>query len=251
MLHILFNKIINNPSIIGRVILYGDRMGIQEQENLLFSKWKKIMNLDKDKFFVEDGIVDEESWNNAPLKILYLLKEANGAEEEWDERVYLKNYTADNITKSQTIDAIIKWQFGLVDTIVSDWIEVQYKTSIKETQQKLLSQICLVNIKKIAGKASVDIDEFNKYFSNQNNIEFLRQQLSFYKPDIVISCGVSGWLCKIYNWKNNWNCTNRGIKYCIHDDIIYLDFWHPNNRGVSRNVLYYTLVDAIKDILYK
>lgn len=226
-------------------------MRINEQENLLFVKWKNKLKLANNEFFIEDGLVDEENWNNASLKVLYLLKEVNGAEEDWDERDYLKNYTADYVTKSQTINTIIKWQFGLINTDVENWMEIEARTSVKEIQQKLLSQICLVNIKKIAGKTSVDMDKFNKYLDNQDNIKFLHQQLSLYKPDIVISCGVSGWLRKIYSWTKNWQYTSRGIKYCIHNDTIYLDFWHPNNRGVSRNVLYYTLMDAIKEILHK
>ncbi|MCP1226491.1 hypothetical protein [Sebaldella sp. S0638] len=43
-----------------------------KKEKILFEKWRK-----KRIDLIEDGIVDEESYKNSNIKILYLLKEVN------------------------------------------------------------------------------------------------------------------------------------------------------------------------------
>lgn len=219
---------------------------IREQENELFLEWKNLFHND---YFIADGVVDEDAWNSSAIKVIYLLKEVNGADEEWDERCYLCEYASGTVTRSQTIDIIIRWQYGILHGSKVVWDKVKSETAKAEVQKAMLAHICLVNMKKTAGSASVDQKKFDEYFSDFTNIVNIRRQLAIYKPDIVICGGASGYLCKIMGWKNSvWKHTSRGINYCKYNNTIYIDFWHPNNRGVSRSVLYYTLLDAIEEI---
>lgn len=36
--------------------------------------------------------------------------------------------------------------------------------------------------------------------------------------------------------------------YFIADGVVSEYFWHPSNRGVSANVLYYTLLGAVEEL---
>ena len=82
-------------------------MSIRELEEKLFDEWqekeKLEYNIENKKIFVRDGLVDEESYFKAPVKILYLLKEVNGGDKDWDLREFIRGggqaYTWNNITR--------------------------------------------------------------------------------------------------------------------------------------------------------
>lgn len=222
---------------------------IREQENSLFEQWKEYV---ADAVFVKDGVVNEEQWNSAPIKVLYLLKEVNGGDREWDERDYLEKYNIEPNyikTHSPTISVLTQWQYGIFKGNKRRWDDVEKEALLPEIQSKLLSQICLVNLKKTAGGSVVDWNKFDAYFSKEINRENLRKQLKLYSPDIVI-CGGTAWhLSQIKGWNDSvWKQTNKGIKYYIEENVVYIDFCHPNIRG-PKNIFYYALVDALEEIM--
>lgn len=226
-------------------------MFVKDREDRIFSEWKELVKRDSPAFFVTDGIVCEDAWEKAALRVLYLLKEVNGADDEWDERDYLGKYNEkdDYIkTHSPTIDILIKWQFGIMDAGKSNWSEVENQLQNKELQSDLLKQICLVNIKKTAGGGIVDWEQFDAYFANTANHTFLNQQLSLYNPQIVV-CGGTAWhLCKIKGWNyDEWQQTSRGVRYYRDSNVTYIEFCHPNNRG-PKNIIYYALIDTLKEL---
>ena len=221
------------------------------REDELFLEWKALVKKESSAIFVTDGIVNEDRWKQATMKVLYLLKEVNGADDEWDERDYLANYNVKDPyinTHSPTIDVLTKWQFGITDRGISSWHDVEKQTQDKTLQTAMLEQICLVNIKKTAGGGVVDWDRFDAYFAIRENREYLKKQLALYDPQIVI-CGGTAWqLCQIKGWDyNNWKQTSRGIRYFVDANTTYIDFCHPNNRG-PKNMIYYALIDALTEL---
>lgn len=224
---------------------------MNNKENFLFNEWKNFIKHQSDAVFVTDGVVNPEQWDKVPVKVLYLLKEVNGGDSEWDERDYLANYNKKQSyieTHSPTIDILLKWQYGINYGLEKTWNQVNDDIKNKNLQNELLSQICLVNIKKTAGGGIVDWDNFDAYFSLEYNKKMLKEQLSLYKPNVVI-CGGTAWhLCQIQEWDyNSWRQTSRGIRYHIDLNTIYIDFCHPNNRG-PKNMIYFSLLDALKEL---
>jgi len=69
-------------------------MSIRELEEKLFDEWQEKeklgYNSENKKLFVRDGLIHEESYFKAPVKILYLLKEVNGGDKDWDLREFVK-----------------------------------------------------------------------------------------------------------------------------------------------------------------
>ena len=99
-------------------------MCMKELENVLFSEWREIVRKQASAIFVSDGIVDQAEWEMASVKVLYLLKEVNGADSEWDERDYLANYNEEQAyidTHSPTIDVLTKWQYGITQGVDRSW----------------------------------------------------------------------------------------------------------------------------------
>lgn len=224
---------------------------MKNKENKLFSQWKSKVSETSSAIFVTDGIVSEADWSSAPTKVLYLLKEVNGADEEWDERDYLANYNLNPTyihSHSPSIDTLAKWQFGISDRGASSWADIEKQLQDKAMQSALLKQICLVNIKKTAGGSVVDWAQFDAYFAAEENRTFLKCQLDLYNPHIVI-CGGTAWhLCQIKGWNyNSWQQTFRGVRYYKDAGVTYIDFCHPNNRG-PKNMIYYALIDTLKEL---
>lgn len=224
---------------------------LKEEENRLFADWKDAVVRETSELFVTDGVVDEQEWKESPIKVLYLLKEVNGADTEWDERDYLKKYNVESNyikTHSPTVNVISQWQYGIAYKPDATWKDVEQVIVDTDLQTKLLSQICLVNIKKTAGESVVDWNKFEVYFKNPINLEMLNKQLDLYHPDVVV-CGGTAWLlCQVKGWEyNKWLQTTRGIRYYRDRNTVYIDFCHPNNRG-PKNMIFFSLLDALKEI---
>lgn len=232
-------------------------MSLQEKENILFSEWKSGLCPESKRFFISDGVVDEEAWNSVPQKVLFLLKGVNGG-ESWDERKYLYGYNTEDKylqTHSQTISTVIQWAYGAmhIDQAIS-WEQVEQVISCVETQTSLLRKIALVNIKKISGAGIVDYQNFDKYFNDTKNIDYLKKQLAIYKPNIIICGGTGYYYQQLYKDfvlpVKKWQKTQRGIGYCIVEDTIVIDYCHPQAR-IAANIKYYALIDAIAEIKLK
>jgi len=86
-------------------------MSIRNLEEKLFDEWQEKLgyNLENKKIFVRDGLVDEKSYFKAPVKILYLLKEVNGGDRDWDLREYIENGG-----RAATWDNITRWTKGIL-----------------------------------------------------------------------------------------------------------------------------------------
>jgi hypothetical protein len=82
--------------------------------------------------------------------------------------------------------------------------------------------------------------------------EYLKKQFALYNPDIVICCGSS--TTYIFNSlidfgkKPDWKMTSRGILFYEFSPNKYLiSFAHPEAR-VQDCLLYYGLINAVKEI---
>lgn len=225
---------------------------IKRKENGIFLEWRRSLPEEERERFVFDGIVDENEWLDTPFNVLFLLKEANGGEESWDERDYLAEYFCDEeymSTHSQSIDALLVWLYGIFHAFSNtSWADIIPKMNDNHSAW-LLKQIALVNMKKIPGTGTTNYRKFETFFNEPLNKYFLKKQLSIYSPDIVI-CGKTAYylqmLDDVYS-KDKWKETHCGIPYLRINNTIYLDFVHPLAR-VPKNYTFYMLVSALEEI---
>ncbi|WP_053005828.1 hypothetical protein [Kiloniella spongiae] len=79
--------------------------------------------------------------------------------------------------------------------------------------------------------------------------DYFNQQLSFYDPDLTICCGTGWFYHEFVFGVKEWKISQRGIEYFERKrGKFVLSYSHPEAR-VSPNLLYYGLVDAIREIL--
>lgn len=228
---------------------------IRASEQDLFDAWRQKIT-QQGKVFIPDGVVNTDQWVQAKRKILFLLKEVNGGEQEWDERDYLRYYNSEPQylkTHSLTISALIQWIHAVNADEFVGWDEVLSATQEPDVQSALLEQIALVNVKKTPGAGTVDGEKFEEYWQDVENQAYLKQQLELYlcsavPPDYII-CGTTAWYFgKLFQEeKLSWSITTRGIPYCKYNDSFIIDFCHPQAR-ISSNIKYYALYYAIREI---
>ncbi len=111
-------------------------MEIQKAENILFEEWK-----DKRPNLVRDGLVCKDDYLSSSIKVLYILKEANGG-NTWDLRKFLRNGGHWRIWNN-----IVRWQFGFEnDNSIQRFNEVNNVSN--EVRKKYLRKIAVINLKK-------------------------------------------------------------------------------------------------------
>ena len=232
----------------------GKTLSIGAKEDVLFDTWREQLAR-QHKVFIPDGIVNPEKWSKAKVKVLFLLKEVNGGDKEWDERDYLRKYNVEQRyidTHSPTISVLVQWVHAFQASDELTWEDVLTQVQNPEIQSELLEQIALVNVKKVPGGGTVDGEKFDQYWSNSENVQNLREQLELYfsaeSPDFIV-CGATAWY---YNElfkteKLKWEVTSRGIYFCKHKKTMVIDFCHPQAR-ISSNIKYYALFDALQEI---
>jgi hypothetical protein len=216
-------------------------MTVYEKEEKLFDEWK----LNRPGF-IKDGIADEETFSKSKIKILYLLKEVNGG-EDWDLREFVRNGA-----RTQTWDNIARWTYGIYNLEKEvAWSEISSVSP--EWRKEQINSICAVNLKKISGGHTTNNDELYKIAIEDK--AFLKKQLEFYNTDIIICCGSSvGNLYSNHLYKEEnqqWSTTSRGIWYYNRGDSHFvIQYAHPEAR-VDNSLLYYGLIDAVKEIYKK
>lgn len=220
-------------------------MFIREQENELSTRWKSYLHA-HNQHFIADGVVNEAEWEAAPRKIVFLLKETNSKDYEWDEREYLNNYATAGY-HTATVGKLAQWVDGAVlENKPDDWSRVEGRTASLEAKTALLRKICWVNIKKTPGKGTVVKESYEEYFAHQENRDFLREQLELYKPDLIVCCGTFDQLLMLKPTGKE-RITSRGIRVSHFGSVPVLDHYHPG-AFMKNYLLYYSLCDAIREL---
>lgn len=216
-------------------------MKIREIEDKLFKEWSAVC-----PGVVSDGIVDEDEYNKAKVKVLFLLKEVNDPKGgEWDLRDFLKNGG-----RSQTWDNITRWLIGinnLPDHI--PWNDLETITRFQ--RRSYLKQIIAMNLKKSPGHHTTDNIALTS--EAMSDTERLNHQFALYEPDLIICCGsiVEELAHRLLNGlkKPNWKQSSRGVWYHEKESGKFvISYAHPEAR-VANNLLYYGLIDSLREII--
>lgn len=112
-----------------------------------------------------------------------------------------------------------------------------------------------MNLKKISGSSQAKWKEIENF--SEKYEENLQEQIKLYDPELIICCGGGGKFLDgdLFYDDNTGKViesqrTSRGVWYRKKADLINIFYCHPNAR-VNSNILYYALIDAVKEILSK
>lgn len=210
-------------------------------------KQEKIITINhKKNVFISDGVINEAVWNNQrEKKILYVLKEAYGEEEDWNLAEWLLRFQP----SSSTWKRVIEWTYGIQNT--TEERIAKYSMDIYEAHTELFNHIAVVNLKKSDGKSSSDYGEIEAYALADK--EEIKKQLRIIAPDIILCGSTFGALNRVYDdkicmdgmWCDHW---------FYYTDIIsdsrtlVIDYYHPANYYPAL-VNYYAVVNIYQQAL--
>ena len=218
---------------------------IRQEEDKLFAEWKT-----KRLGFRPDGIVDETKYLSSSIKILFILKELNKCDDDFDLREFLKKGG-----RPETWDNITRWTKGirhLKDDLTWD---IELKEITENSRIKYLKSIAAMNIKKIPGGHTADNKSLWQVATEDSRR--IDEQFHLYQPNIAICCGstVSDVMAQFVLKTDEWKFTKHGVRYIWHkiqgnnNSTLIINYLHPKARvGRNENLLFYGLIDAIKEL---
>lgn len=209
-----------------------------KKEKELFEQWKR-----KNDKIVPDGVVCWEEYAKSKCKILFILKEVNSDENDWDLRDFLLDGD-----RSFTWNNIIRWIMGIRNLDLNyNWKDIEIISKIE--RKKYLKTIAAINLKKETGGTAV-ADNDNIYKCAIEDRELLKNQVDIYEPDLIICCGTANeFFDSVYKDIDvEWKMTHNGVRYVKNADRIIVSYNHPAAR-VSNILLYYPLIDALREIM--
>ncbi|MCX6135894.1 MAG: hypothetical protein NTV54_00135 [Ignavibacteriales bacterium] len=217
-------------------------MTIKQKEDKFFASFPI-----PSKIVVRDGIVEEGSYSISNPKLLFLLKEPESpGEGGWS--------LADHIhTEKRTpiFDTIARWVSGIRNLPANlPWWAV--KDISPYTRICVLNFVVLFNLKKTPGYGTADEIALERFV--EKNVDLLKEQFSFYNPDVVVCCGNS--TTRLFDKflspiNKPWSKTRAGIPYREYEPKrIAIAYTHPQAR-VNKEKQYDGIVNAVREILIK
>jgi hypothetical protein len=213
---------------------------IEEKERALFHDWSKVR-----KNFCPDGVIDEQSYLVSKPRLLFLMKEVNGKD---GESLDLKKFIREG-GRPQTWDNIARWVYGIRNLEREiGWAKLE-AINTDEKRAELFKSICVMNLKKSSGRIITDNKQLNEVA--KDDTDFLTQQFNLYDPNLIIACGSAvrnTFFSFIEKNEPDWKQTTRGIEYCrLKPSMVLISYSHPEAR-VQDCLLYYGLIDTVKEI---
>jgi hypothetical protein len=212
---------------------------IKRQEEALFFKWRG-----QQRNWVKDGVVNPEIYAASNLKALYILKEANGRKEKKWENGDLRAFL-NEADRWQTWNTVARWQYAISHLKEEiDWKKIN--SISKSFRIALLQSIAVINLKKEPGNQQSDMQEIKAFALK--DLDYIKEQISIYKPDIVI-CGGTGDIVKELKLLGSffkWEKSDRDVEYCNVKNTTILNYKHPGVRA-SKQKLFWDVAHTLRE----
>ena len=180
-----------------------------------------------------DGVVNVTEYYNSPIKIMWVLKEPycdkqNGG-GDWSMREGLQVRALGKKTDSQsTWHPIIYTTYG----ILHDFIKYERMPDIADKQNisSVLKRIAFINIQKLPAKTRTS--EIALKSAYQKHKEILLQQVSTYRPDIIIGGKT------LHLFKNELGITKENELQYGHfakNKQLFINTFHPAQTKIKRS----------------
>ncbi len=163
---------------------------VSQLDERIKSYYKSLPSYSDTRQLITDGVVSPADYYDAPVKIMWLLKEPyctsniEGKMGGWSmaKGLYEERSLGKKKDSHQTWHPITYISYGIQNGI--DQLEKMPKLSANKGLYLSLRKIAFVNVKKIPGKSWSDDKVIEQACSEQGHI--VLEQIEAYQPDIVI-----------------------------------------------------------------
>jgi hypothetical protein len=192
--------------------------------NSLFSEWK-VKNEAYQKGFAEDGIINEQFWNDEKItkkKVLILLKDTN------DYIGDLRKLIDDN---PNIWSGIGYYNYAIQNTSIS---VVPSFSDARQNYKDYCRGTAIVNLKKITGGSINDKSETMRLAKEDKM--YIDDEIRIIEPKVII-CGGTFDICK-----ELWNdLKEKSERVYEQGNIIFIDYVHPSVPKIRHDMLFYAL----------
>jgi hypothetical protein len=184
-----------------------------------YDDWKRERQYDP---FIIDGILNDNEWNNAPIKIMFLAKESYG--DYYPQKGEL--IPIDGGKNKEFWWNVARWKHLIFKHFSKEkYSDFPSKEELREVINgtRCLDDIAWVNIKKKLGKSESNTTEINEYAEKDK--VYLEKQFSEINPEVVLCCGT------FYAYKIIYCHTNDIVqindRVYKHGNRLIIDYYHP------------------------
>lgn len=257
--------------------VYENMGNYNKQLNKLFDEWS---NLPNEKEFCKDGLMlkyfeeykpdfVDEQWEKAPVRVAFLVKEANDG-YGYDARLLLnghkeaeqiRNLKGGRISRVGFYPNIANIFFGILSAAKGDRKGYDY---IKERPDQVKAvfnkePFALIECKKTAGSTVSNDNNLRKYIDS--NEEFLIKELKILAPNVIVCCDPHDIIfdfvtkklfegknseaqfgSKEYMVKNRIHCAqyynSDNTPYSAANGVAVVKSFHPVTRGKAKWEIY-------------
>ncbi|MGV0954865.1 hypothetical protein ACTS91_00145 [Empedobacter falsenii] len=221
---------------------------------ILDSKLEKNMSKfqcgNNDYRIIPDGIVNTKKYISSSIKILWILKEVNSEDLDWDLRDALNGeLKIDTGLKKgweKTFTPVVYTTLGILNN--EDW-HTMGDFTINPDLIDCLQEIAYINIKKIGGGSKALNNEIKAFY--EENKDALHEQIQLINPDIIIFGNTMnyfdvGIFDKIFG-ELEVNKENNNLHVYSNKNHLLLHAYHPNNRRISNQEYCDSIIKEVRN----
>ena len=195
-----------------------------------------------------DGVIDEKQYLEAPIKILWILKEPNSPDDDiYDMRKGIATLLdGDVIHKdwAKTFTALAYSTYGILNNKTEEYYpKIEGNAPVVESLQKT----AFINVKKLPGKSFAIKKELRDFYSRYNLL--LKEQIEIINPDVLIFGGSfdlfeKEWF-EIFGSKLYEDISKTHIQEYQYGDKLLLSTHHPGQWKIERHIYCNSIIDSV------
>jgi len=205
-------------------------------------------NIELKSKLIPDGIVDIQKYLSSSVKILWILKEVNSNDENWDLRDALNGEI--KVEKGlkegweRTFTPVIYTTLGILNN--EDW-HTMGDFKLNPDLIDCMQQVAYINVKKIGGGSNASDNEIKNFY--QENKEVLNEQIQLINPDVIIFGNTmnyfeDGIFDKMFG-QFDVNKEDDNLHIYRNSHHLLLHAYHPNNRRISHQLYCDTIINTV------
>jgi hypothetical protein len=183
------------------------------------------------KDFIPCGLVDEDSYSASAPKVLFLLKEVNSKNLDWNVPGHVQRQISTGKIRL-TWKRMGMWSYA----IHNNFPEYESLVKDKEAIKVGLKSIAITNVKKSRGQNVSKYYEIRKHAWMDKDL--WQTELQIMDPDIVICGGTYSIITKILGLERHFICRTNNSKRSFYystwtlnnHQVLIFNFYHPAVR---------------------
>lgn len=211
-----------------------------------------------------DGVADRKQYFSREKRLMFLLKETNGNDNNGDKNDVLTDWDYMEWVRKQALREeplyrsvyrnIAMW--SRMFNIYTDEKRPPQKSELIDENGLILDDklyrslldISVVNLKKSWGTESTDWNEMDKYLDEEKRREILHHQMDVLKPTLVFCGGTFDFAKKVFG-NGIEESQKNGVRFFEFDSIVFVSCYHPSRPGWKREDSFNHANDILKTFL--